>query len=194
MLGDRLLGGRNSFITSLLHYRTAALLHCCTAALLHCCTTALLHCCTAALLHCCTATLLHCCTAALLHYCFTTPLRCIATLHTQHVTILFADIVGWTRISETVSTYETFSLLNRLFHAFDELTEEYGVFKVGPKSYPPHRPHSTPLDLFFNPISPHAVSTSPAPPHPFHSIPPRLRLLVTRTWWLRGMTDRMTMR
>ena len=91
MLGDRLLGGRNSFITSLLHYRTAALLHCCTAALLHCCTAALLHCCTAALLHCCTAALLHCCTAALLHYCFTTPLRCIATLHTQHVTILFAD-------------------------------------------------------------------------------------------------------
>ena len=55
------------------------------------------------------------------HLCTTTP---------QELTILFADIVGWTSIVESMSTPETFSLINHMFHVFDVLTDQYQVFKV----------------------------------------------------------------
>ena len=46
------------------------------------------------------------------------------------VTILFADIVGFTEISARVSPEELVNLLNQIFSAFDRLTEEYGLEKI----------------------------------------------------------------
>jgi guanylate cyclase len=45
-------------------------------------------------------------------------------------TILFADLVGFTRMSATVSPERLVELLNRLFSRFDQLTERYGVEKI----------------------------------------------------------------
>lgn len=46
------------------------------------------------------------------------------------VTILFADIVNFTQLSEQVSPEELVSLLNEIFSAFDRLTEQYGLEKI----------------------------------------------------------------
>ena len=46
------------------------------------------------------------------------------------VTILFSDIVGWTEIAQALPTAAIVRLLNHLFSAFDELTEQHHVFKV----------------------------------------------------------------
>ncbi|MDF0553174.1 adenylate/guanylate cyclase domain-containing protein [Kamptonema sp. UHCC 0994] len=46
------------------------------------------------------------------------------------VTILFADIVGFTEISSRVSPQELVDLLNQIFSAFDRLSEEYGLEKI----------------------------------------------------------------
>jgi len=53
----------------------------------------------------------------------------IAESH-ENVTILFSDIVGWTNIAESLSTSQVVILLNELFSAFDELTEQHCVYKV----------------------------------------------------------------
>ncbi|MEW5307519.1 MAG: hypothetical protein WDW36_009908 [Sanguina aurantia] len=53
----------------------------------------------------------------------------MATSHEQ-VTILFADLVGFTTMSEQLPPKEVMMLLNRLFTAFDDLLDEYGVYKV----------------------------------------------------------------
>lgn len=45
-------------------------------------------------------------------------------------TILFADLVGFTRMSATVSPERLVEVLNRLFSRFDELSEHYGVEKI----------------------------------------------------------------
>ena len=45
-------------------------------------------------------------------------------------TILFADLVGFTRLSTTVSPEELVILLNRLFSRFDELSGRFGVEKI----------------------------------------------------------------
>lgn len=45
-------------------------------------------------------------------------------------TILFADLVGFTRLSTTVSPEELVVLLNRLFSRFDELSGRFGVEKI----------------------------------------------------------------
>ncbi|MGB8687633.1 MAG: adenylate/guanylate cyclase domain-containing protein [Microcoleus sp.] len=46
------------------------------------------------------------------------------------VTILFADIVGFTEISSHTSPQELVELLNKIFSAFDRLSEQYGLEKI----------------------------------------------------------------
>ena len=46
------------------------------------------------------------------------------------VTVLFADIVGFTRMSEELAPAATVTLLNDIFSRFDELAVEHGVEKI----------------------------------------------------------------
>lgn len=46
------------------------------------------------------------------------------------VTILFADIVGFTKLSQQVSPEELVKLLNEIFSAFDQLTGRHGLEKI----------------------------------------------------------------
>ncbi len=46
------------------------------------------------------------------------------------VTILFADIVGFTEISSRTSPQELVELLNKIFSAFDHLSDRYGLEKI----------------------------------------------------------------
>ena len=48
----------------------------------------------------------------------------------NEVSILFADIVGFTKLSENISPQELVELLNKIFSAFDELCDEYGLEKI----------------------------------------------------------------
>lgn len=45
-------------------------------------------------------------------------------------TVLFADIVGFTHLSQRISATELVKLLNEIFSAFDQLTETYGLEKI----------------------------------------------------------------
>ncbi len=45
-------------------------------------------------------------------------------------TILFADIVGFTKLSEKTPPADLVNLLNQMFSIFDELTERYGLEKI----------------------------------------------------------------
>jgi class 3 adenylate cyclase len=46
------------------------------------------------------------------------------------VTVLFSDIVGYTSMSTSVNTADVFDMLNRLYTAFDALSDKHGVYKV----------------------------------------------------------------
>ena len=46
------------------------------------------------------------------------------------VTLLFADVVEFTRLSSTLSPSELVSVLNEVFSAFDELVDRYDLEKV----------------------------------------------------------------
>ncbi len=46
------------------------------------------------------------------------------------VTVMFADIVNFTRLAEGLSPQQVFSMLNRIFSSFDELAEQYGMEKI----------------------------------------------------------------
>ena len=48
----------------------------------------------------------------------------------DEVTILFADIVNFTRLSSGISATELVSLLNEIFSAFDQLAQLHGVEKI----------------------------------------------------------------
>ncbi|EGD75740.1 TKL/DICTY4/DRK protein kinase [Salpingoeca rosetta] len=50
--------------------------------------------------------------------------------HKDDVTIFFSDIVGFTNISAQLTPAAVSDMLDRLYSAFDELTEKHGVFKV----------------------------------------------------------------
>ncbi|MBD2482317.1 adenylate/guanylate cyclase domain-containing protein [Planktothrix sp. FACHB-1365] len=50
--------------------------------------------------------------------------------HFDEVTILFADIVGFTPLSIRVKPDELVNILNEIFSAFDELTEKHGLEKI----------------------------------------------------------------
>lgn len=52
------------------------------------------------------------------------------TEHFEEVTILFADIVGFTSLSTQLPPMELVSGLNQIFSAFDELTEKHGLEKI----------------------------------------------------------------
>jgi len=46
------------------------------------------------------------------------------------VTVMFADIVGFTRMTEELSPVETVRILNDVFSIFDELADQHGVEKI----------------------------------------------------------------
>ncbi|TVU52262.1 MAG: PAS domain S-box protein [Arthrospira sp. PLM2.Bin9] len=46
------------------------------------------------------------------------------------VTVLFADIVGFTQLASELSPVDLVNLLNKIFSAFDMLTEAYGLEKI----------------------------------------------------------------
>ncbi|WP_293354927.1 MULTISPECIES: adenylate/guanylate cyclase domain-containing protein [unclassified Microcoleus] len=46
------------------------------------------------------------------------------------VTVMFADLVGFTKLSAHLSPAELVELLNEIFSAFDELAERYGLEKI----------------------------------------------------------------
>ncbi len=46
------------------------------------------------------------------------------------VTILFADIVGFTKLSEKISPKEVVKLLNEIFTGFDQLSDQHGLEKI----------------------------------------------------------------
>jgi class 3 adenylate cyclase len=48
----------------------------------------------------------------------------------QEVTVLFADIVGFTALSSTIAPRELVNILNSIFFEFDELAERYGLEKI----------------------------------------------------------------
>lgn len=50
--------------------------------------------------------------------------------HFENVTVLFADIVGFTQLSATRPAGEIVNLLNRVFSAFDIFSEQYALEKI----------------------------------------------------------------
>jgi class 3 adenylate cyclase len=46
------------------------------------------------------------------------------------VTVMFADIVNFTRIAEGLSPNQIFTMLNRIFSSFDALAEKHGLEKI----------------------------------------------------------------
>ena len=48
----------------------------------------------------------------------------------EHVSILFADIVGFTVLSEKLQPSKVVDILNGLFSKFDDLTDQYGLEKI----------------------------------------------------------------
>ncbi|WP_301103245.1 adenylate/guanylate cyclase domain-containing protein [Propionivibrio sp.] len=46
------------------------------------------------------------------------------------VSVMFVDIVNFTRIAEGLSPQQVFSMLNKIFSSFDELAEKYGLEKI----------------------------------------------------------------
>ena len=46
------------------------------------------------------------------------------------VTIMFADIVGFTKLSEKIPPQEVVKLLNEIFTGFDQLSEQHGLEKI----------------------------------------------------------------
>ncbi len=46
------------------------------------------------------------------------------------VTVMFADIVNFTQVAAHMSPNQVFSMLNRIFYAFDELAERFGLEKI----------------------------------------------------------------
>ena len=48
----------------------------------------------------------------------------------EEVTVLFGDIVGFTKLSSQISPRELVGLLNEIFSRFDRLVEQYGLEKI----------------------------------------------------------------
>jgi class 3 adenylate cyclase len=46
------------------------------------------------------------------------------------VSVMFADIVNFTEVASNMSPSQVFTMLNRIFSAFDELAEQYGLEKI----------------------------------------------------------------
>ncbi|HSI14404.1 MAG TPA: adenylate/guanylate cyclase domain-containing protein [Chthoniobacter sp.] len=50
--------------------------------------------------------------------------------HFPEATVLFADIVGFTELSADITPQAVVALLNKIFSAFDQLAEDYGLEKI----------------------------------------------------------------
>lgn len=48
----------------------------------------------------------------------------------SNVSVLFSDLTGFTKLSESMTAYEFVATLNDLITAFDEATERYGIEKI----------------------------------------------------------------
>jgi class 3 adenylate cyclase len=46
------------------------------------------------------------------------------------VTVMFVDIVNFTRLAEGMTPQQVFAMLNRIFSSFDELAEKFGMEKI----------------------------------------------------------------
>ena len=46
------------------------------------------------------------------------------------VSVMFVDIVSFTRVAEGLSPQQVFAMLNKIFSSFDELAEKYGLEKI----------------------------------------------------------------
>ena len=46
------------------------------------------------------------------------------------VTVMFVDIVNFTKVAEGLTPQQVFSMLNRIFSSFDELAEQFGTEKI----------------------------------------------------------------
>jgi class 3 adenylate cyclase len=46
------------------------------------------------------------------------------------VTVMFVDIVNFTRLAEGLTPQQVFSMLNRIFSSFDELADQFGMEKI----------------------------------------------------------------
>ncbi len=46
------------------------------------------------------------------------------------VTVMFVDIVNFTRLAEGMTPQQVFAILNRIFSSFDELAEQHGMEKI----------------------------------------------------------------
>lgn len=57
------------------------------------------------------------------------PDQAIAERHAE-VSVLFCDIVGFTRMSERLAPEDLVAILNRVFTGFDDLADRYGVEKI----------------------------------------------------------------
>ena len=47
------------------------------------------------------------------------------------VSVLFSDVVGFTHICSLISPMEVVTMLNNMYTAFDQISEEHNVYKVG---------------------------------------------------------------
>lgn len=56
--------------------------------------------------------------------------NCVIADHFESTTVMFSDIVGFTKMSENISPAELVNYLNRIFSAFDDLAEKYGLEKI----------------------------------------------------------------
>ena len=54
----------------------------------------------------------------------------IVTEKHSNVTVLFADLVGFTEFTRTIDTDKLILYLNQIFSYFDDLTERYGIEKI----------------------------------------------------------------
>jgi class 3 adenylate cyclase len=53
----------------------------------------------------------------------------IANLH-EHVSVFFSDIVGFTKLSQTVTPDELLTMLNEIFSEFDRIARKHGLEKI----------------------------------------------------------------
>src|SRR6266516_541760 len=50
--------------------------------------------------------------------------------HFEDATVIFADVVGFDKITARMKAYEIVACLNQLFSEFDELAEDAGIEKI----------------------------------------------------------------